>query len=112
MKSSRDKRIARKTRIRSKISGTHERPRISVFRSSKYIFAQAIDDVKRVTIASVSTKGIKEKKTESSKQAGKKLAEIVIKAKVKEVVFDRNGYMYHGRVKAFAEGLREGGLKV
>ena len=100
--------------VRKKVSGTAERPRLSVFRSNKGIYAQLIDDIKGVTIASVSTRELNEKSNlnvETSKQVGKKLAEKAASSGVASVVFDRNGYLYHGNVKAFAEGAREGGLK-
>ena len=99
--------------IRRKISGTAERPRLSVFRSNRAIYAQVIDDVKGVTMTSISSKEIGKDilNVESSKEVGKKLAEKVKEAGLETVVFDRNGYPYHGRVKAFAEGVREGGIK-
>ncbi|MEQ8336314.1 MAG: 50S ribosomal protein L18 [Cyclobacteriaceae bacterium] len=99
--------------IRRKISGTAERPRLSVFRSNRAIYAQVIDDVKGVTMAAISSKEIGKDvlNVESSKEVGKKLAEKVKEAGLNTVVFDRNGYPYHGRVKAFAEGVREGGIK-
>ncbi len=99
--------------IRRKISGTAERPRISVFKSNKGIYAQIIDDSKGVTLASASTKEIGKQgvNVEVSKEVGKKLAENAKSAGVETVIFDRGGYPYHGRVKALAEGAREGGLK-
>ncbi len=103
-----------KLRIRKKVRGTSERPRLSVFRSNFSIYAQLIDDVKGVTIASASSlkdasaKGAS--KLETSKVVGVKLAKVALEKGVKEVVFDRNGYLYHGRVKSLAEGAREGGL--
>ena len=99
--------------IRTKISGTTERPRLSVFKSNTGIYAQLIDDVKSVTIASASTLelGKKTVNVENSKNVGKKLAEKAVASGVKEIVFDRNGYLYHGNIKAFADGAREGGLK-
>jgi large subunit ribosomal protein L18 len=109
--------IQRRTRIkrgiRKKISGTTTRPRVSVFRSNKAIYGQIIDDIKGVTIASASSKelGIASNKIEASKEVGKKLAEKAKANGVEIVIFDRNGYQYHGKVKAFAEGAREGGLK-
>lgn len=108
------KRRARlKLGIRRKLNGTSERPRVSVFRSNKAIYGQIIDDVKGVTIIAASSKELgKEGLTvEVSKEVGMKLAEKAKQAGVESVVFDRNGYPYHGRVKAFAEGAREGGLK-
>ena len=113
LKSNRRARI--KKRIRKNISGTPTRPRLSVFRSNKQIYAQVIDDVKGVTITSASsfTKDSTQKvnKVEQAKLIGKEIAENASKAGIKEVVFDRNGYLYHGRVKALAESARENGLK-
>ena len=99
--------------VRKKISGTNERPRLSVFRSNTGIYAQIIDDIKGVTIASASTieLGKKTVNMENSKNVGKKLAEKAVASGVESIVFDRNGYLYHGNIKAFAEGAREGGLK-
>lgn len=99
--------------IRKKLSGTSERPRISVFKSNKGIYAQIIDDTKGVTLASASTKEIGKQgvNIELSKEVGKKLAENAKSAGVEAVIFDRGGYPYHGRIKALAEGAREGGLK-
>lgn len=112
------KNTARRARIkmgvRKKITGTAERPRLTVFRSNTGIYAQVIDDSKGVTLTSVSTRELGEKATlnmANSKNAGKKIAEKALAAGVTTVVFDRNGYLYHGNVKAFAEGAREGGLK-
>ncbi|MBK20725.1 MAG: 50S ribosomal protein L18 [Flavobacteriales bacterium] len=110
---------ARRTRIKSsirkKVEGTSERPRMSVFRSNKEIYVQFIDDVAGKTLASTSSsdKGISAKgsKVELATEVGKKAAEVAIAAGIGQVVFDRNGYLYHGRVKALAEGAREGGLK-
>jgi large subunit ribosomal protein L18 len=110
------KRIRIKRRIRKKISGTPERPRLSVFRSNKQIYAQIIDDVNGVTIASASS--LKEKsaqgvaKLEQASIIGKSIAEAAKKAGVETCTFDRNGYLYHGRVKALAEAAREAGLKL
>ena len=113
LKSNRRARI--KKRIRKNISGSSTRPRLSVFRSNKQIYAQVIDDVKGVTITSASSfvkdKTQKVNKTDQAKLIGKEIAENASKAGIKEVVFDRNGYLYHGRVKAFAESARENGLK-
>ena len=99
--------------VRKKISGTNDRPRLSVFRSNTGIYAQIIDDVKGVTIASASTLDLGKKTVniENSKNVGKKLAEKAVASGVESIVFDRNGYLYHGNIKAFAEGAREGGLK-
>jgi large subunit ribosomal protein L18 len=113
LKSNRRARI--KKRIRKNISGTSTRPRLSVFRSNKQIYAQVIDDVKGVTITSASShvkdSAQKINKTEQAKLIGKEIAENALKTGIKEVVFDRNGYLYHGRVKALAESARENGLK-
>ena len=109
-------RARRKLRIRKKISGTGERPRLSVFRSAKHIYAQVIDDVTGKTLAHASTlsKELRGKtegdKSAEAKAVGKLIAEICKAKKVDKVVFDRNGYMYHGRVIALADGAREGGL--
>ena len=104
-----------KSSIRKKVEGTSERPRMSVFRSNKEIYVQFIDDVAGKTLASASSsdKGISTKgsKVELATEVGKKAAEVAIAAGIGQVVFDRNGYLYHGRVKALAEGAREGGLK-
>ena len=100
-------------RIRKKISGTATKPRLSVFRSNTGIYAQIIDDVKGHTLAAASSKelGLTNGNVDNAKQVGAKLAEKALAAGVSTVVFDRNGYLYHGRVKAVAEGAREGGLK-
>jgi large subunit ribosomal protein L18 len=108
----------RKLRIRRKISGTPERPRLSVFRSLKHIYAQVVDDVAGTTLAHASTmsKDLKGQADESTKSDAAKLVGQTIaqqlKAKgVTKVVFDRNGYLYHGRIKALADGAREAGLE-
>lgn len=106
-----------KRRIRSRVSGTGEIPRLTVFRSLSHIYAQLIDDVKGQTIAAASSlvgKGktlVEGKKADVSKEVGKVLAEKALSKGIKKVVFDRNGYRYHGRVKALADGAREGGLE-
>ncbi|HEY4654161.1 MAG TPA: 50S ribosomal protein L18 [Cyclobacteriaceae bacterium] len=100
--------------IRRKISGTKERPRLSIFRSNRGLYAQLIDDSKGVTLASASTVSLGEKaklNAEFSRQVGKKIAEVALSSGIETVVFDRSGYLYHGNVKAFADGAREGGLK-
>lgn len=109
----RERRERIKLGIRKKISGTQARPRLSVFKSNTGIYAQIIDDSKGVTLASASTVelGKKTVNIENSKTVGKKIAEKAIASGVQEIVFDRNGYLYHGNIKAFAEGAREGGLK-
>jgi large subunit ribosomal protein L18 len=108
-------RLKRRHRVRAKVIGTAERPRISVFRSNRGIHAQLVDDVAGRTIAAVAwtesdLRGLKP--TEQAGKAGERLAERAKAAGVEAAVFDRGGYRYHGRVKAFAEGVREGGLKV
>lgn len=99
--------------IRRKISGTSARPRVSVFKSNKAIYAQLIDDVSGVTLASASSKAIGKENVniEVAKEVGKKLAEVAKSNGIESVVFDRGGYPFHGRVKSLADGAREGGLK-
>lgn len=108
-------RIRRHQRVRKNISGTAERPRLNVFRSAKHIYAQIIDDVKGVTLVAASSmdKGFEGcgGNAEGAKAVGKKIAEKAQAAGIKAVVFDRGGYVYHGRVAALAEGAREGGLE-
>lgn len=107
-------RLRIKRGIRNKISGTAERPRISVFKSNTKIYAQIIDDEKGHTLVSVSSAELgaeKNTSVELSKEVGKKLAEKAVASGISSVVFDRNGYIYHGKVKALADGAREGGLK-
>jgi len=111
-------RLKRKVRIRKKLVGTNERPRLCVFRSAKHIYAQVIDDTTGHTLATASSteKTVKDQAGESVKKkavaslVGKVLAERVIEKGYKKVVFDRNGFLYHGRVKAVSEGAREAGL--
>ena len=106
------RRIKIKTRIRGKISGTAERPRMTVFRSTKAIYVQLGDASKGATLVSASSKGITEgTKSEVAAKVGQLVAEKAIAAGINEVVFDRNGYLFHGRVKALADGARNGGLK-
>ena len=106
-----EKRARRHNRIRAKVAGTAERPRLSVFKSNMYVYAQIIDDAKGVTLAAASDMGAKGKtKTERAKIAGTELAKKAVAAGVKEVAFDRGGFIYTGRVRALAEGAREGGL--
>lgn len=113
------KRLKNKIRIRKKITGTAERPRVAVFKSLKQVYAQIIDDANGVTVMSASSlskdivKDIKDAKSkvEKSKIVGKYLGEKAVEKGISEVVFDRSGYRYHGRVQAVAEGAREGGLK-
>ena len=108
----------RKKRIRKKISGTPERPRVSVFRSARHIYALVIDDIQGQTLASASTleempKGDEKagKKISNAVYVGKKVAERAQEKGVSTVIFDRNGFLYHGRVKAVSDGAREAGLK-
>jgi len=115
--SKQESRLRKRLRIRQSISGTNERPRMSVFKSNKQIYVQLIDDIAGVTLAAASSRN-KEitgktglKKTEQAKLVGKLIAEISISKGINTVVFDRGGYLYHGRVKQLAEGAREGGLK-
>jgi large subunit ribosomal protein L18 len=108
-------RLKRRHRVRAKVAGTAERPRVAVFRSNRGIHAQLVDDVAGRTLAAVSwtesdLRGLKP--MEQAGKAGELLAERAKAAGVEAVVFDRGGYRYHGKVKAFAEGVREGGLKV
>ena len=100
-------------RIRKVVSGTAQKPRMSVFRSNKQIYVQLIDDVKAVTLASASSLNIKDKmtKTEKAKKVGAAIAEAAKAAGIESVVFDRNGYLYHGRVQTLADAAREAGLK-
>ncbi len=106
-------RLRRHSRIRSKISGTAAIPRLNVFRSNKAMYAQIIDDASGVTLASSSTKVLKltNNNIESCSKVGEDLAKKAIAAGIEEVVFDRGGYVYHGKVKALAEAAREAGLK-
>lgn len=111
-----EKRVRIKNRVRKIVSGTAERPRMSVFRSNKEIYAQLIDDVQGVTLLSTSSKakelaGTIGTKTEKAALVGKLVAEKAVAAGITTVVFDRNGYLYHGRVKQLADAAREGGLK-
>jgi large subunit ribosomal protein L18 len=109
-------RFRRKAHIRKRVEGSEERPRLSVYRSLNHIYAQVIDDVTGKTLASASTlspelKDGKGKKKEQAKEVGKLVAKKCQEAKIEAVVFDRNGFVYHGRIAAVAEGAREGGLK-
>jgi len=114
--STREARARRHRRVRAKVSGTSERPRLTVFRSNLGIYAQLVDDSQGRTVASVSFKSLpksfKGTKTDQAHEVGKLLAGRAKEAGVETAVFDRAGYLYHGRVKALAEGAREGGLKV
>lgn len=111
MKTKQEKRLQRKRRVRAKIFGTGERPRLSVFRSGAHIYAQLIDDEKGKTLVAASDLKVKgAKKTEIAGSVGGELAKKAITKKIKKVVFDRNGFAFHGRVKALAEGARKEGL--
>jgi large subunit ribosomal protein L18 len=108
------RRLRIKKGIRRKISGTDSRPRLSVFKSNTGIYAQLVDDLKGHTLAQASSKELgstKNANIEVSKEVGKKLAERAVANGLSSVVFDRSGYLYHGNVKALADGAREGGLK-
>jgi large subunit ribosomal protein L18 len=112
MANKQDKRIRLKKKIRTKIGGTHLRPRLTVFRSNKFIYAQVINDVTGKTIAQASDiKMTKGTKSERAKEVGKMVAEICKTAKINTVVFDRNGFKYTGRIKLVADEARAGGLK-
>lgn len=108
-------RLKRHARVRSKISGTPERPRLNVFRSSKHIYAQLIDDVNGVTLASASTMEKDFTEYGGNKEAAKKVGQLIgaraLEKGIQEVVFDRGGYVYQGRIKELADGARESGLK-
>ena len=110
------RRQARKVSIRKRVTGTAERPRLSVFRSSKHIYAQVIDDLKGSTVAAACSleKDMRSKtgaNVDAAKAVGKLVAQRAIEKGVDSVVFDRGGYLYHGRIKALADAAREGGLK-
>jgi large subunit ribosomal protein L18 len=107
-----NRRLRIKRGIRNKVTGTTEKPRLSVFKSNKGIYAQIIDDSKGHTLTAFSSleEGAK-LNISTSKEVGKKIAEKASAAGITQVIFDRNGYLYHGKVKALAEGAREGGLK-
>ena len=111
MQSKKEARKRDRYSIRKKISGTSERPRLAVFRSNKEIYAQIIDDIESVTLTSASSKDAKGTKIEQASIVGKLIAEHAKKAGIDSVVFDRGGFLYHGRVKALADSAREGGLK-
>ena len=101
-----------KTRIRGRVSGTAERPRMSVFRSNKQIYVQLIDDVAGKTLVAASSKGIEEgTKSEIAAKVGQMVAKKALEANIEAVVFDRNGFLFHCRVKSLADGARQGGLK-
>ena len=108
------RRIRIRRGIRKKLRGTEDRPRLSVFRSNKVIYAQLIDDTKGVTLAAASSVEMTEKpklNVETSKRVGQLIGEKAVEAGIKRIVFDRGGYLYHGNVKALADGAREKGLE-
>lgn len=114
MNTKKEKRIRRHTKIRKNLSGTKERPRLCVSRSNQHIYAQLINDENGKVLAMVSDKDLKTKKgkkSELAKEVGVLIAKKAIENKIETVVFDRGGVIFHGRVKALAEGAREGGLK-
>ena len=108
-----DRRLKIKRSVRSKISGTAERPRLTVFRSNKQIYAQVIDDTTGRTLAAASSLKIEDNapKKENAAKVGEQIAKSAQEAGVQAVVFDRNGYLYHGRIKELADAARNGGLK-
>ena len=109
-----DERIRRHKRIRAKVNGTAACPRLNVFRSNRHIFAQVINDEKGMTLAATSSLALKLEKggnKEAAKTVGQEIAKLAKAKKIKKVVFDRGGYLYHGRVKEFAEAAREAGLE-
>jgi large subunit ribosomal protein L18 len=109
-----ESRVRRHARVRKQISGTADRVRLCVMVSNKHIYAQLVDDEKAVTLASVSSSGkdgVGKKNAEGARMIGQRLAEIAKKVGVKDIVFDRGGYKYHGRVKAIADAVREAGFK-
>lgn len=105
-------RLKKKIRIRKTVKGTDERPRLVVFRSSGHMYAQVVNDTKGVTLAAASSLGSKAeaKGIELAKVVGLEVAKVALSKNIKNVVFDRNGFIYHGRVKALADAAREGGL--
>jgi large subunit ribosomal protein L18 len=105
-----EKRYRRHKRVRAKIFGKKEKPRLCVFRSAKHIYAQIIDDERGKTMVSASDLELKKVK-DKAKEVGKLIAKKALEKKIEKVIFDRGGYNYHGKVKALAEGAREGGLK-
>ncbi len=110
LKDREDRRQRRRHKIRKTVQGTSQRPRLVVFRSNTGVYAQLIDDSQGFTLAAASSKGLTGKKSERAKQAGAAIAQVAQEKGIKSVVFDRNGYLYHGRVKALADGAREAGL--
>ena len=118
-KAKRQHRINRHKRVRARVQGSSKRPRIAVFKSNQYIYAQVIDDETGKTLASMSNYGgkkskpkTKDKKSEEASRVGESLAEKIKKMGVTEAVFDRGGFKFHGRIKAVADGLKKGGIKI
>ncbi|MDP3724713.1 MAG: 50S ribosomal protein L18 [bacterium] len=111
MKNVKSRRMIRHTRVRRRIVGTKARPRLSVYRSNKALFVQIIDDEQGITLLGRRMQRSATKAVEDAKEFGKMFAQEAKKVKIKAVVFDRGGYAYHGRVAAFAQGAREGGLE-
>lgn len=106
----------RKARVRKGVKGTPERPRLNVYRSNQHIYAQVIDDTTATTLAAASTNdkdlaSLKAKKIEAAKKVGERVGKLALAKGIEKVVFDRSGYIYHGRVKSLADGAREAGLK-
>ncbi len=109
-----DRRLRIRRSIRKKLNGTSDRPRLSVYKSNTAIYVQIIDDLSGKTLAAASSKGLSSGKSiniEASKKVGTKIAEVASAAGISNVIFDRSGYQYHGKIQALAEGAREGGLK-
>jgi large subunit ribosomal protein L18 len=106
-----ERRERRHNRVRAKVAGTSERPRLVIYRSIKHIYAQIVDDVSQRTLLTVTDQALDGTKTTKSTAVGKLIAEKAKAAGITQVVFDRGGYRYHGRVKAVADGAREGGLE-
>jgi len=118
MRTKLDMRLRRKNRIRKRIHGTPQKPRLSVFRSARHIYAQVVDDIQGTTLVTASTQSTSLRqdatglsKTEAAKKVGELLASLCKERNITQVVFDRNGYLYHGRVKALADSARAAGLK-
>ena len=114
-KVNRDTKLRKKIKIRARAMGSYERPRLSVFRSNTNIYVQAIDDLSGTTLAAASSLNVKDQKInkiELSKKVGQMIAANLKKLKIESAVFDRNGYIYHGRVKALADSVRENGINI
>jgi large subunit ribosomal protein L18 len=111
METKREQRQKRHRRIRAKVKGTAKCPRLAVFKSNQYTYAQLIDDEKGKTVISLNDVKLKGKKLEKAQKIGEAIAEKALEKKITKVVFDRSGYRYHGRIKAVAEGARKKGLK-